>query len=369
MVNPVKLKPNPNTPSIQQVQGNIPALTAIAQTLRQIVQSLSGQSGSITNRAVTFDDLVGLDMITVKNGLASAVESAESSSTTTSTGGSFDLEIGTTTTLSPGSSAEVSLTSSGDTYTLDFGIPRGSTGTAGPAITLDIGTVTTLSAGASATASLASSGSTYTLSLGIPQGEPGSGGFIPGPYVGMNAFTRPALSALTIVNNPSATTFTDVSSGPIAIQTSQMGADLVMLGKSITTSSWSLIAMIEPQLYDVNYNAFGLFVNDTTGKLINFLAYQSVDTSGAIIVQIWSNPTNYSSTIVTINRNVPGPLWFKMVSDGSTLTCSVSSNGILYDLIGSTSISSNLGTIAYAGVVMDPQGTPNTATMYVWDFQ
>lgn len=81
---------------------------------------------------------------------------------------------GTATTLQPGASATVSVTSSGSAYTFDFGIPRGYNGTT-PVISG--GVTTTLPAGSSATVEVVSSGSnTYVLNFGIPAGLNGSNG-------------------------------------------------------------------------------------------------------------------------------------------------------------------------------------------------
>jgi hypothetical protein len=395
MANPIKLKPNPNTPSIQQVQGNIPSLTAILQTVRQIVQSLTGQSGQITNRAVTFDDLVALDMVTVTNGLALATDQGSS----TGTGGS-ELEVsnGTTSvsnvltlsfggaTLSSTGAGEASVTVTGEAGPTGPAGPAGpagptgptgatgSTGATGPAPVLDIGTTTTLSPGASATVSLASSGSTYTLSFGIPQGEPGTGGgssFQAGPYVGVTAFSRPSLSSLVIVSENSGTVITDVTGGPIAIQTPTTDTTVISIGKAISSSS-TLTVMIEPQLYYAANLGSGVFVNDTSGKAIYFFFYTSGDTIGALDIQEWTNPATYSSNIYDQEWAYQGPKWLRLVISGGTATLFYSANGILYDQIVSISLSF-LGTLQYAGVAMQPHasatGTAVTSSIYIWDFQ
>lgn len=49
--------PNPNVPAITQPLANAEALNRVVLQLRQAVQSLGGQIGSPTDRAVTFNDL------------------------------------------------------------------------------------------------------------------------------------------------------------------------------------------------------------------------------------------------------------------------------------------------------------------------
>ncbi len=78
------------------------------------------------------------------------------------------INPGTVTTLSPGSSATVTLTGT-NPYSFDFGIPSGQ-----PAVML-LGGVTTLSPGSSATVTLTGS-NPYTLSFGIPSGITGAPG-------------------------------------------------------------------------------------------------------------------------------------------------------------------------------------------------
>ena len=100
-------------------------------------------------------------------------------------GTSATVAVGTTTTLSPGSSATV--TNSGDTTNaiFNFGIPQGTQGIqgiqgiqgeqgpAGPANTLTIGTV---SGGSTASATITGTSPNQTLNLVLPKGDTGSQG-------------------------------------------------------------------------------------------------------------------------------------------------------------------------------------------------
>ena len=55
--------PNPNVPSIPQPIADVGALAVVAQALKQGVDSLAGNRGNPSDRAVTFNDLVNLGLI------------------------------------------------------------------------------------------------------------------------------------------------------------------------------------------------------------------------------------------------------------------------------------------------------------------
>jgi hypothetical protein len=56
------LKPNPNVPSIPQPVADLGALTVVAQSLKQGVDSLGGSRGKSGDRAVTFNDLASMGL-------------------------------------------------------------------------------------------------------------------------------------------------------------------------------------------------------------------------------------------------------------------------------------------------------------------
>lgn len=56
--------PNPNTPQSPPPVTNLGALAYCVQQLKQAVDSLGGLRGQPTNRAVTFDDLISVGLLT-----------------------------------------------------------------------------------------------------------------------------------------------------------------------------------------------------------------------------------------------------------------------------------------------------------------
>lgn len=92
------------------------------------------------------------------------------------------IEIGTVTTLSPGSAATAKNVGTAYSAIIDLGIPQGATGAAGsagaagPANSLSIGTVTS---GETASATITGTAPSQTLNLVLPQGPAGSNGTSP----------------------------------------------------------------------------------------------------------------------------------------------------------------------------------------------
>ena len=68
--------PNPNIPQIPKPLAALGSLANVAEALKQAVDSLAGFRGSALNRAVTFNDLVGLKVLT-----SAAAQSAASVTT------------------------------------------------------------------------------------------------------------------------------------------------------------------------------------------------------------------------------------------------------------------------------------------------
>jgi len=100
-------------------------------------------------------------------------------------GPSPTITVGTTTTLAPGSPATVTDVGTALAAVFDFGIPQGTAGTAGTngtngtngtAATIAAGTTTTLSPGSSATVTNAGTSSAAVFNFGIPQGTAGTAG-------------------------------------------------------------------------------------------------------------------------------------------------------------------------------------------------
>ena len=100
-------------------------------------------------------------------------------------GDAATISVGTTTTLSPGSSATVANVGTSSAAVFNFGIPQGqtgatgatgATGSPGTAATITAGTTTTLSPGASATVTNSGTSGAAVFDFGIPAGQTGATG-------------------------------------------------------------------------------------------------------------------------------------------------------------------------------------------------
>lgn len=96
------------------------------------------------------------------------------------TGRAGTIEVGTVTTTAAGTSATVTNVGTDTDAILNFGIPRGDTGSrgakgdTGTAATVTVGTVTTLDPGESATVTNSGTSAAAVLNFGIPKGETGT---------------------------------------------------------------------------------------------------------------------------------------------------------------------------------------------------
>ena len=111
------------------------------------------------------------------------------------TGATPDLQIGTVSTLTPGSSATASITGTPEEPILNLGIPEGEQGEVGATPDLQIGTVSTLPAGSAATAAISGTPEEPVLDLGIPQGDQGVIGPTPNLRIGTVSTLTPGSSA------------------------------------------------------------------------------------------------------------------------------------------------------------------------------
>ena len=120
------------------------------------------------------------------------------------TGATPDLQIGTVSTLSPGSAATASITGTPEEPILNLGIPEGEQGEVGATPDLQIGTVSTLPAGSAATAAISGTPEEPILNLGIPEGEQGVIGPTPEFSIGTVSTLPPATPASASITGTAA---------------------------------------------------------------------------------------------------------------------------------------------------------------------
>lgn len=126
--------------------------------------------GTLSKQAYSFS------VFQVQTGKDGVNGSNGSNGTNGTNGSAATITVGTTTTLSAGSSATVSNSGSSSAAIFNFGIPQGNQGLQGQTglnCDLTIGTVSTLPAGTPATATNSGTINNVILDLGIPQGSQG----------------------------------------------------------------------------------------------------------------------------------------------------------------------------------------------------
>lgn len=150
--------------------------------MSEITVTVNGQSGP--NVTATTGDTVGVSVNATTAAYTVNVTQAGTPGGIGPTGPQgpayTTVAVGNTTTLSSGSNATVTATSSnnGANLTLNFGIPAGAQGAAGPTPSFSIGNVSTVAAGGSAavTAATTNNGANVTLNFAIPRGADGAAG-------------------------------------------------------------------------------------------------------------------------------------------------------------------------------------------------
>ena len=92
------------------------------------------------------------------------------------TGTAATISVGTTTTGAPGTNASVTNSGTSSAAVFDLTIPRGDTGATGQAATIAVGETTTLAPGSSATVTNSGTSSAAVFDFGIPKGDTGDTG-------------------------------------------------------------------------------------------------------------------------------------------------------------------------------------------------
>ncbi len=202
-----------------------------------------------------------------------------------------------------------------------------------------------------------------------PYGGSGSS-FQKGPIVGLNKFTRPALSSLTqITTGPSgAWSEPGGASGPIMYHgaTAGGGDSYALLGQTVS-GNFTKTILIEPQVPARANTNIGMFVGDGTGKFLDFCLFPY---EFEMTWSEWNSPTSYNGTFTSLPYNC-APAWMQINFDGTNINFLFSANGIQFDTLYSIALSSTiLGTPSVAGMGVNCSGpAPNTLTGYAWDWQ
>jgi hypothetical protein len=116
--------------------------------------------------------------------------------------------------------------------------------------------------------------------------------------------------------------------------------------KSISGSSWTVIARVRVCHRAINFCTGGLVLRDSSsGKMIQF----GYDTTILNIIR-WNSQSSYSAAAWTSNSYMPqGPEWFKITYDGTDLRFWISQNGTHWMLVYTESATAFLAAVDQVG--------------------
>ena len=216
-----------------------------------------------------------------------------------SDGNAATVDVGTTSTLSPGSNATVVNTGDTNAAVLSFGIPRGETGLTGPegtAATVNVGSTTTSAPGGDATVVNAGNANAAVLNFTIPRGEqgpPGDGVTYRGPIDPVTTQAPAAVGGDFYVSTADGTP----APGWTGVESVQDGTRLIYNANSFQWDAYHPVATNIPN--DGQINISGGAGITATGS--NATANQSANTTRTLAVDTtwlgtWiGNNTNYLS--------------------------------------------------------------------------
>ena len=282
----------------------------------------------------------------VQKGTPGATGPAGPTGPTGATGTAATVTAGTTTTLSPGSSATVTNSGTSSAAVFNFGVPKGDTGATGPtgatgatgaSATIAVGTTTTLSPGSSAIVTNVGTSGAAVFNFGIPKGADGSGS---------GTVTSVALSApsiFTVSGSPI------TSSGTLALTYSGTALPVANGGSGVTTSTGANSNVLR----DANGNI-------TTNSI--FEGYLSVPAAGTTTTLTAASAPNY---VVTGS----GGQTFKL-PDATTLPNGVNFTFNNNQSSGTIVVQNNSGTTiatVQSGAFIDVSLLNNSTAAGSWD--
>ena len=298
---------------------------SVLVNIQQIISVTAGPQGPVGNTGTAATVSVGSTTTLAAGSSATVSNSGTSSAAVFNfgipqgvqglqgnTGSAATVSVGSTTTLSAGSSATVSNSGTSSAGVFNFGIPQGIQGIQGlqgnngSAATINVGTTTTLSAGSSATVSNSGTSSAAVFNFGIPKGDQGDQGpkGDKGDTPDLTGYaTTTDLTAAITANNAVLTSV--VIPGEIGAALTAYTTDVIdPLLLPITTDLTALDTKTENQSAVPNITTFAGQVN--TGTLdVDYIALTTqisgigklnlISTSGGHLIQAPSTTINSAS--------------------------------------------------------------------------
>lgn len=199
----------------------------------------------------------------------------------------------------------------------------------------------------------------------------------PPPLIDGIPVGRPTGSSFTWLNQGGAS-YAEYVNGPITLTVpAQSGDQLRGIGRAPPTSTpYTLTAKIDTMLWGKNFYVAGVYVIDSSGKMLA-LVYQtstgSSETQHSIGVTRWNSASSFNSTAKGEQVSESRTWWLRINNDGTNWNFSISPNGADWMSFWSEGVTSFLGpTITSLGVFGDNNDTGGiglSSFISVWSYE
>jgi hypothetical protein len=197
----------------------------------------------------------------------------------------------------------------------------------------------------------------------------------PPPLVDGNPVGRPAGSSFAWVNQGSAS-YTEHTNGPITLSVpAQSGDQLRGIGIAPPGSTpYTLTVKLGSLLWGRNFYVAGIYIRDSTGKMLTMAAQATVSTAPqGINVTRWNSTTSFNATQKSKEVTASATWWFRVTNNGANWNFYISPNGadwISYYSEGSTAFLGS--TISDLGVYGDNNDTASiglNSLISIWSYE
>jgi hypothetical protein len=200
----------------------------------------------------------------------------------------------------------------------------------------------------------------------------------PPPLVDGIPVGRPAAASFSWMNQGGAS-FVEYGSGPITLTIpAQNGDENRGIGLPPPSAApYTLTAKIDSLLWGANYFVAGVYIMDTTGKLLTFCYQTQIQGSSTapdtISALHFNSPSSYNSTPLVKPVSASRTWWLRINNDGTKWNFSISHNGADWLAFYSEPLTTFLGsTIATLGVYGDNNDTTAlglSSFVSLWSFE
>jgi hypothetical protein len=185
---------------------------------------------------------------------------------------------------------------------------------------------------------------------------------------------RPAASTFTWLNQGGAS-YAEHANGPITLTVpAQSGDEIRGLGQVPPGSPpYTLTIKIDTMLWGSPYFVAGIFIIDSSGKLVTLQYFPSISATYAIAVNQYNSTTSFNSAAISKQVSASRTWWLRANNDGTNWNFSISPNGADWLSLYSEGLTAFLGpTITSLGVFgdnVDTTGIGLSSLISIWSYE